>query len=103
MSTPEAVANYEGKFKVKTETSDKERISCFPTQNQKNQGRGPTMADRQLISLTELARLLGKGRTTIYEWLYSEQLPPAAKIIKGRRYWTVEQIDDFLNSGQNIK
>jgi len=103
MSAPEAVANYKGKFKMKTETSDKKRAVCFPAQNRKTQGRGPTMADRQLISLTGFARLLGMSRTTIYEWLYSEQLPPAAKIISGRRYWTTKQINDFLNSGQNIK
>jgi len=88
---------------MKPETSDKEKAACFLLQNRKNQGRGLIMTDRQLISLTGLARLLGKGRTTIYEWLYSEQLPPAAKIINGRRYWTVKQIDNFLNSGQNIK
>jgi len=97
------MANYKGKFKMKPETSDKEKAACFLLQNRKNQGRGLIMTDRQLISLTGLARLLGKGRTTIYEWLYSEQLPPAAKIINGRRYWTVKQIDNFLNSGQNIK
>jgi len=88
---------------MKPETSDKEKIACFPAQNRKTPGRGQMVSDRQLISLTGLARLLGKGRTTIYEWLYSEQLPPAAKIINGRRYWTVKQIDNFLNSGQNIK
>jgi predicted DNA-binding transcriptional regulator AlpA len=54
------------------------------------------MIDKQLISLTSLARLLGISRTTLYEWLYSEQLPAAAKIINKRRYWTAEQIADFL-------
>jgi predicted DNA-binding transcriptional regulator AlpA len=97
------MANYEGKFKMKPETSDKERVACFPAQNRKTQDRGQIVTNRQLISLTGLARLLSKGRTTIYEWLYSEQLPPAAKIINGRRCWTAEQINDFLNSGQNIK
>ena len=53
-----------------------------------------------LISLTGLARLLGKGRTTVYEWLYSEQLPPAAKIIRGRRYWTASQINEFLKENR---
>jgi predicted DNA-binding transcriptional regulator AlpA len=97
------MANYEGKFKMKPETSDKERVACFPAQNRKTQGRRQIITDRQLISLTGLARLLGMSRTTIYEWLYSEQLTPAAKIISGRRYWTAKQINDFLNSGQNIK
>jgi len=54
------------------------------------------MNNSQLISLTSLARLLGIGRTTAYEWLYAEQLPPAAKIINKRRYWTAEQIENFL-------
>ena len=49
-----------------------------------------------LINLTTLARLLGVGRTTIYEWLQAEQLPPAAKIINGRRYWLNSQIEIFL-------
>ena len=49
-----------------------------------------------LLNLTGLARLLGVGRTTIYEWLYAEQLPPAAKIINKRRYWTLQQIEHFL-------
>ena len=50
-------------------------------------------------SVSSLARFLGVGRTTIYEWLYSEQLPPAGKIINKRRYWTAAQIEDFLNRG----
>jgi predicted DNA-binding transcriptional regulator AlpA len=54
------------------------------------------MNNPQLISLTTLARLLGIGRTTVYEWLYAEQLPPAAKIINKRRYWTSKQIETFL-------
>jgi len=54
------------------------------------------MNNPQLISLTALARLLGIGRTTLYEWLYAEQLPPAAKIINGRRYWLRSQIETFL-------
>jgi predicted DNA-binding transcriptional regulator AlpA len=96
MSAPETMAYYEGEFKMKPEISDKEKVVCCPAKNLKTH-------DKLLISLTELAHLFGKGRTTIYEWLYSEQLPPAAKIINGRRYWTVKQIDDFLNSGQNMK
>lgn len=54
------------------------------------------MNNPQLISLTNLARLLGIGRRTLYDWLYAEQLPPAAKIINKRRYWTAEQIESFL-------
>jgi predicted DNA-binding transcriptional regulator AlpA len=54
-----------------------------------------------LFNITNLARLLGIGRTTVYEWLYSEQLPPAAKIINKRRYWTREQIETFLNGEKN--
>jgi predicted DNA-binding transcriptional regulator AlpA len=54
------------------------------------------MNNPQLISLTSLARLLGIGRTTLYDWLHSEQLPPAAKIINKRRYWLRSQIFDFL-------
>lgn len=49
-----------------------------------------------LLNITGLARFLGVGRTTVYEWLYAEQLPPAAKIINKRRYWTLKQINDFL-------
>ena len=49
-----------------------------------------------IMNITTLARLLGIGRTTAYEWLYSEQLPPAAKVINNRRYWTAEQIENFL-------
>ena len=49
-----------------------------------------------LVNITDLARLLGVGRTTVYEWLYAEQLPPAAKIINRRRYWTKKQIENFL-------
>ena len=54
------------------------------------------MNNPQLISLTALARLLGISRTTLYEWLYSEQLPAAAKIINKRRYWLRSQIETFL-------
>ncbi|MFH1613850.1 MAG: helix-turn-helix domain-containing protein [Planctomycetota bacterium] len=49
-----------------------------------------------LVNITSLARLLGIGRTTAYEWLYSEQLPPAAKVINRRRYWTKSQVETFL-------
>jgi predicted DNA-binding transcriptional regulator AlpA len=52
-----------------------------------------------ILNITGLARYLGVGRTTVYEWLYAEQLPPAAKIINKRRYWTAEQIENFL--GEN--
>ncbi len=58
------------------------------------------MSDRQLINLSRLAKLLGIGRTTLYEWLHSEQLPPAAKIINSRRYWTRQQIEAFLQDQQ---
>jgi len=51
-------------------------------------------------SRTRGAWLLGIGRTTLYEWLHSEQLPPAAKIINSRRYWTRQQIEAFLAQGQ---
>jgi len=59
------------------------------------------MNNPALINLTTLARLLGIGRTTAYEWLHAEQLPPAAKIINNRRYWTAEQIEDFLQKGNS--
>ena len=49
-----------------------------------------------ILNITGLARFLGVGRTTVYEWLYAEQLPPAAKIINKRRYWTKRQIENFL-------
>jgi predicted DNA-binding transcriptional regulator AlpA len=49
-----------------------------------------------LLSVSALARFLGIGRTTLYEWLYSEQLPPPVKIINNRRYWTAKQIEHFL-------
>ena len=52
-----------------------------------------------LVNITNLARLLGVGRTTVYEWLHTEQLPPAAKIISGRRYWTRAQIEHYLDKG----
>lgn len=54
----------------------------------------------ELINLTGLARMLGVGRTTLYEWLHSEQLPPAARIINSRRYWTRQQVEAFLQQGQ---
>jgi predicted DNA-binding transcriptional regulator AlpA len=54
-----------------------------------------------LLNVTSLARLLGVGRTTVYEWLYAEQLPPAAKIINKRRYWTAGQIENFLQGKKN--
>ncbi len=49
-----------------------------------------------LISVTGLAKLLGISRTALYEWLYTEQIPPPAKIINKRRYWTRQQIESFL-------
>jgi predicted DNA-binding transcriptional regulator AlpA len=49
-----------------------------------------------IYNLTSLARVLGVGRTTLYDWLHSEQWPKAAKIINKRRYWTRRQIEDFL-------
>lgn len=49
-----------------------------------------------LLNVTSLAKYLGVGRTTVYEWLHSEQLPPAIKIINKRRYWTKQQIENFL-------
>ena len=57
----------------------------------------------ELISLTKLARRLGIGRTTLYDWLRSEQLPPAAKIINSRRYWTRSQVEAFLAQGQQAE
>lgn len=51
-----------------------------------------------LLNISALSRYLGIGRTTVYEWLYSEQLPPAAKIINNRRYWTKKQIENFLRT-----
>ena len=59
----------------------------------------PLQIEPALVNITGLARLLGIGRTTAYEWLYSEQLPPAAKIINKRRYWTRQQIETFLEKG----
>ncbi len=55
-----------------------------------------------LNNLSGLARLLGVGRTTVYEWLYAEQLPPAAKVINGRRYWTRKQIETFLEKESRL-
>lgn len=54
------------------------------------------MANPQLYSITALSRHLGLSRTTIYELLYSEQLPQPAKILNKRRYFTAEQISLFL-------
>lgn len=59
-----------------------------------NKSKSPELT--ALINITSLARILGVGRTTIYDWLYSEQLPPAAKVINKRRYWTKTQIETFL-------
>lgn len=61
------------------------------------------MSNSQLINLTRLARMLGIGRTTLYDWLHSEQLPPAAKVINKRRYWTRQQIEAFLAQGQQAE
>jgi predicted DNA-binding transcriptional regulator AlpA len=47
-------------------------------------------------SLSNLCRYLGISRETAYQWLACEQLPEAAKIINKRRYWTAEQIENFL-------
>jgi len=44
MSPSETMANYEGKFKMKLETSDKKRIACFPAQNRKTH-------DKRLIQI----------------------------------------------------
>lgn len=49
-----------------------------------------------VYNVTSLSRYLGVGRTTIYEWLHSEQLPQPAKVINKRRYWTKQQIQNFL-------
>ncbi|OPZ94627.1 MAG: Helix-turn-helix domain protein [Planctomycetes bacterium ADurb.Bin412] len=54
----------------------------------------------ELISLSRLSKILGVGRTTVYVWLNSDQLPKAAKTINGRRYWTRQQIEAFLTQGQ---
>ncbi len=54
------------------------------------------MSDNQLINLSRLSKILGVGRTTTYQWLHSEALPKAAKVINGRRYWTRNQIEAFL-------
>ena len=54
------------------------------------------MLKNQLVNLTKLSQILGISRTTAYEWLHSEQLPPPAKVINGRRYWTASQLEDFL-------
>jgi predicted DNA-binding transcriptional regulator AlpA len=55
-----------------------------------------------LLNISALSRYLGVGRTTTYEWLYSEQLPPAAKIINKRRYWTRKQIEIFLDKENRL-
>jgi predicted DNA-binding transcriptional regulator AlpA len=62
----------------------------------KTQSPEPLKIEPAILNITGLARYLGVGRTTVYEWLYSEQLPPAAKIINRRRYWTKKQIEQFL-------
>ena len=49
-----------------------------------------------LMNITKLAAYLGVGRTTIYDWLHSEQLPKPVKIINRRRYWSTQQIHEFL-------
>ena len=49
-----------------------------------------------LMNITTLSKYLGIGRTCCYDWLHTQQLPPAAKIINGRRYWTIHQIEQFL-------
>ena len=59
----------------------------------------PIKIEPAIHLVSSLARFLGVGHTTIYEWLYSEQLPPVGKIINKRRYWTAAQIEDFLNRG----
>jgi predicted DNA-binding transcriptional regulator AlpA len=53
-----------------------------------------------ILNLTALCRYLGVSRETAYQWLYAEQLPPAAKIINKRRYWTAEQIETFLEKSK---
>ena len=55
-----------------------------------------TRIEPAIHSVSSLARFWGVGRTTIYQWLYSEQLAPAAKIINKRRYWTSQQVENFL-------
>jgi predicted DNA-binding transcriptional regulator AlpA len=65
--------------------------------------RGASMPDSNtncpaLLSLSRLSRLLGFSRQTCYSLLHSEQLPKAVKTINGRRYWTQEQINNFLEN-----
>ena len=61
-----------------------------------NKSPEPLNIEPALLNISTLARYLGVGRTALYDWLHSEQLPPAAKIINRRRYWTKMQIDKFL-------
>lgn len=56
------------------------------------------MNNAQLINITALSKLLGIDRSTVYQWLNSEELPRPAKLIHRRRYWTAEQINIFLNN-----
>lgn len=54
------------------------------------------MSNTRLLNISSLASQLDIDRSTVYEWLHSEQLPKPAKIINRRRYWTEGQIDEFL-------
>ncbi len=58
------------------------------------------MANGALINLSTLCRLLGCSRQTCYAWLHSEQLPSAAKVILGRRYWLRSQVETFLQGNK---
>nr|WP_240348951.1 helix-turn-helix domain-containing protein [Pectobacterium aquaticum] len=53
----------------------------------------------RLISIRQLAELLGRKQQTIRVWLSEEKLPPGLirpRKIKGQNYWRWEDIQNFI-------
>lgn len=51
----------------------------------------------ELISMTEAAKMMGKSRTTIRNWMLSGELPPYDfRPSKKRGYWNVQKLMKFV-------
>lgn len=51
----------------------------------------------ELISMTEAAKMMGKSRTTIRNWMLSGELPPYDfRPSKRRGYWNVQKLMKFV-------
>lgn len=55
----------------------------------------------QLISTTELAKIISYKSQTIRKWLCQDRLPeglPRPKQINGRHYWLYKDVENFILS-----